>query len=662
MITRIDDVLQETSLRAFAKRGEFVPRHPESLFRWLSSIAINAYREISRREGRHEVLEEQGCEALLESATQSRAERREERFDRLRDAVDSLPPDYREVILLVKIEGLKVMDVAERMGRTPNAVSRLLMRATQKLRLRSRPPTGIVPQDDAVIRGDAEMNMPKVARPKLKLAVVAAMLIALCAGMWNQSNAVDAEGERKFSLVYNVNNGGYVDVCGCKHKEVRQGSLTRRASFLRQLRATDRDILLLDAGSALFPIGDRVKDEQRHEAVRKAKLIVEAYNRMGYRAMAVGPFDLAAGYDVLKELEKNATFTMLSANLVDKESGALLFKPHTVFDIGGVKVGVVGLTLETMTKVFLGKVAPNLKATDALEAFKKSHDELKGKVDMVVALSHLREEANRKLIDAFPDVQVLVDPYIQYGNHHTWIKEHEWLSRRGETVLLRSDGQGARLGVLDIEVPHAGKPLVDVFEIADLEEAVEAGTAENPDEAKKRIASAKDGNPFYFQRISIEPHHLTDPDIDRLVDEWKRNVDPSQVAKLEENLPHKADYLTAGKCQECHQKQYDWWKDTKHANAMASLEATGDHQRFDCIGCHSLGYGTAFLDTTNVGKFGGVQCESCHGTNPKHLEDPKAHGFGRTTRKDCIVCHNKEQTLKEFRYAQARRMVACPKG
>jgi len=26
---------------------------------------------------------------------------------------------------------------------------------------------------------------------------------------------------KTFSLVYNVNNAGYIDVCGCKHKEVR---------------------------------------------------------------------------------------------------------------------------------------------------------------------------------------------------------------------------------------------------------------------------------------------------------------------------------------------------------------------------------------------------------------------------------------------------------
>ena len=69
-------------------------------------------------------------------------------------------------------------------------------------------------------------------------------VLALCLAstpFWSVGSVDSEESEqRKFTLVFNVNNGGYIDVCGCKHKEVRQGSLTRRASFLRQFRATGR--------------------------------------------------------------------------------------------------------------------------------------------------------------------------------------------------------------------------------------------------------------------------------------------------------------------------------------------------------------------------------------------------------------------------------------
>ena len=66
--------------------------------------------------------------------TRSRAEQREERFDRLQEAIDQLPDEYREVLILTRIEGVAVKDVAERLGKTPNAISRMLLLATRKLR------------------------------------------------------------------------------------------------------------------------------------------------------------------------------------------------------------------------------------------------------------------------------------------------------------------------------------------------------------------------------------------------------------------------------------------------------------------------------------------------------------------------------------------------
>jgi DNA-directed RNA polymerase specialized sigma24 family protein len=60
---------------------------------------------------------------------------RQERFDRLEAALDQLPPDYREVILLTQIRGFPIGDVATRMGRSRDAISMLLLRALRRLKL-----------------------------------------------------------------------------------------------------------------------------------------------------------------------------------------------------------------------------------------------------------------------------------------------------------------------------------------------------------------------------------------------------------------------------------------------------------------------------------------------------------------------------------------------
>ena len=58
---------------------------------------------------------------------------RKDRLRLLEEALQRLTEDHREVILLTRIEGLSVRDVAERMGRTENAVHLLLGRALKRL-------------------------------------------------------------------------------------------------------------------------------------------------------------------------------------------------------------------------------------------------------------------------------------------------------------------------------------------------------------------------------------------------------------------------------------------------------------------------------------------------------------------------------------------------
>ena len=50
------------------------------------------------------------------------------------EAINSLSPEYREAMFLVRIRGLQIKDAAVRMNRTPQAVKHLLMRAIRKLR------------------------------------------------------------------------------------------------------------------------------------------------------------------------------------------------------------------------------------------------------------------------------------------------------------------------------------------------------------------------------------------------------------------------------------------------------------------------------------------------------------------------------------------------
>ncbi|MBI4605132.1 MAG: RNA polymerase sigma factor [Planctomycetes bacterium] len=127
-----EDVLQETFLRAFETVHLFVPRGEDSFFRWLAAIAEHLLLNASRKR-RPDPLEVTP-EPVASGASPSKALRREERFDRLEEALRGLPEDRRRAVLMARIDGLSAREIARRMGRSEEAVRQLLARALKQLK------------------------------------------------------------------------------------------------------------------------------------------------------------------------------------------------------------------------------------------------------------------------------------------------------------------------------------------------------------------------------------------------------------------------------------------------------------------------------------------------------------------------------------------------
>ena len=129
----IDDILQESFLKAFESLERFEWRGDDSFFGWLCGIARNAIYRQSRRYvkiSKAEPIET----APLDGTSPSRHMRREERFDRLEKALEGLSDEHRQVITLSRIDGLPMREVAARMNRSTKAAYQLLWRALKRLK------------------------------------------------------------------------------------------------------------------------------------------------------------------------------------------------------------------------------------------------------------------------------------------------------------------------------------------------------------------------------------------------------------------------------------------------------------------------------------------------------------------------------------------------
>ncbi|MGD9634275.1 MAG: sigma-70 family RNA polymerase sigma factor [Pirellulales bacterium] len=143
------DLIQDTCLLAHRDFGDFRGTTEAEFTAWLREIMahVSANHARDHRRQRRDVRLERQLYDLLnqsskmmeralansDSSPSDRAIRRE-RAVLLAEALSQLPPDYSEVLVLRELEGKSLAEVAERMGRSPNAIQKLWARALVELK------------------------------------------------------------------------------------------------------------------------------------------------------------------------------------------------------------------------------------------------------------------------------------------------------------------------------------------------------------------------------------------------------------------------------------------------------------------------------------------------------------------------------------------------
>jgi len=126
---RADDLVQDCLERAIRKRGLFQPSGP--LQGWLFRILINIWRNdlrFERRRGEHVTID-----AVTEPAVAPTQPGRIALAE-MSKALDRLPDEQREALLLVVLEGLSYQEAAEALGIPMGTLMSRIGRARATLR------------------------------------------------------------------------------------------------------------------------------------------------------------------------------------------------------------------------------------------------------------------------------------------------------------------------------------------------------------------------------------------------------------------------------------------------------------------------------------------------------------------------------------------------
>jgi len=181
----------------------------------------------------------------------------------------------------------------------------------------------------------------------------------------------------------------------------------------REVAAQGGQTLLLDGGD----VNTGVPESDLQDAVPDFK----GMNLLGYQAMAVGNHEFDKPLAVLKMQRDLAQFPMLSANIY--ENGQRMFAPYQVFNLGGLRVGVMGLTTEDTRKLALPDNVAHLDFRSPIAEAAKLVPELRAKADVVIAATHMghyengqhgnRAAGDVEMARAVPGIDLVVGGHTQ---------------------------------------------------------------------------------------------------------------------------------------------------------------------------------------------------------------------------------------------------------
>ena len=175
-------------------------------------------------------------------------------------------------------------------------------------------------------------------------------------------------------------------------------------------------VLLMDAGD--FIQGDPTV------STSEGATAVELMNLAGYDVVSLGNHEFDYGYQNLKNLEADADFAIVDANVL--YNGSVAFEDNLVFTTpDGTKIGVFGLdTPETATKAHPAKIqgVTFLAGEDLYDCAQEQVDALTAEgCNYVICLGHLGiddESAGNRSIDLLENVDG-IDLFIDGHSHST---------------------------------------------------------------------------------------------------------------------------------------------------------------------------------------------------------------------------------------------------
>jgi len=218
------------------------------------------------------------------------------------------------------------------------------------------------------------------------------------------------------------------------------GGFPALSHYLRAERERASNTIFLDAGD--FMTGNPICDMGHRGACGGA--LVQLLEMVGCKADVFGNHEFDISQENAHKLASMSAYPILCANLVD--SAGHLFAPAAtvIYEVGGVRIGIIGLILEQLNYSAGRTSLKGLQITDIAQTAQHYIDEIDSVTDLIVLLTHNGIDNDRELARKVRNADVIVG-----GHSHTRLSEPV---RENGILIVQAGCHLQDLGVLDLEV------------------------------------------------------------------------------------------------------------------------------------------------------------------------------------------------------------------